>query len=106
MLDKPFTYWFALATAAAFVFERHKQKPLVSRLAIVSISAGIGHSLAPDFAIWTERSETMAVMLLTPLGYGLLSSLMALVSDRKEVIAVISALLPGGGDRRNGGDEE
>lgn len=103
-MDKPFTYWVALITAMALVFERHKGKSAISRLLIMSISAGIGHSLAPDVAAYLQRSETMAVMILTPLGYALATTMMALVSDRQWIKDVLTARLGGGGSGPSNGE--
>jgi hypothetical protein len=101
-LDKPLGYWIALITAMALVFERHKGKSALSRLVIMSISAGIGHSLAPEVALWLNRSETMAVMLLTPLGYAIATTAMAIISDRQWIKELISARLGAGGSSKEG----
>ena len=83
MLNKPIEFWIALAAAALFVYERSNDKPVFSRLILVAISAGLGYSLAPDMAAWTGRSETLAAVILTTLGYLTLDFASALFADRE-----------------------
>lgn len=91
MLDKSLDFWIALAASTLFVYEKSNDRPLLSRLALVAISAGLGYSLAPDVAGWTGRSETLAAVVLTTLGYLVLDFMSALVADREFIKEVIKA---------------
>lgn len=81
-MNKPHEFWIALAAGLLIVFERHREKSLVSRMLISAISGGIGYSIAPDVAAWVGRSETLAVMILTAFGYAIIDLTFALVADR------------------------
>ena len=96
MFDKPITYYIALGTGALIVVDRHKGKPFRSRALIAAISAGIGHSTAPDIAAYLGRSETLAVMIMTALGYLIMDGHWALFSDREWLKEFIRAKIGGG----------
>lgn len=97
MIDRPVEFFIALFTGMAVVFERHKNKPLLSRTLISSISGGIGYSFAKDFAEMTGRSETLCVMLLTAVGYLLIDSAMSLISDREFLKQIVLSRIGKGG---------
>lgn len=101
MFDKPITYYIALGTGALIVVDRHKGKPFRSRALIAAISAGIGHSTAPDIAAYLGRSETLAVMIMTALGYLIMDGLWALFSDREWLKEFIRAKIGEGSDMRH-----
>lgn len=96
MFEKPLTYWIALATGALIVIDRHRGKPYRARALIAAISAGIGHTTAADVAAYFSRSETLAVMIMTALGYLIMDSLWALFSDREWLRDFIRSRLGGG----------
>lgn len=81
-MQKPVEYWIALAVGVLIVIERHREKSLLSRTFIAAISGGFGYSLAPDVAAWANRSETLAVMILTAFGYAIIDLTFALIADR------------------------
>lgn len=81
-MQKPVEYWIALAVGVLIVIERHREKSLLSRTVIAAISGGFGYSLAPDVAAWANRSETLAVMILTAFGYAIIDLTFALIADR------------------------
>ena len=93
---KPIEYCVALVTGMLIVVDRHRNKGALSRALVAAISGGIGHSLSADFAAWTGRSETLAVMILTAVGYLLMDTLMALVSDREWIKEILKSKLTGG----------
>jgi len=81
MMTKPIEFWLALCAGVLIVIERHREKPMLSRAAIAGASGCMGASLAPDFALWTGRSETIGVMLITALGYLAMDIGTAVISD-------------------------
>lgn len=95
-MEKPVEYWVALATGALIVYERQRCKPMVSRVLIAAISAGIGYALAPDVAEFTGRSEIIAIMLLTAFGYLIVDVATALIADREFLKDLIRARLGSG----------
>lgn len=95
-MSKPIEFWIALVVGVLIVIERHREKSAVARAVIAAISGGIGYSMAPEFAAWTGRSETLAVMVLTAFGYLLLDLGAALIADRSLIKDVIRRRLGGG----------
>lgn len=89
--SEPPEFWIALIAGVLIVVERHKEKPMLSRLSIGAISAGIGYSLAGELAEFTGRSKVLAVMILTTLGYLVIETL----SDRKFIREILFARLGG-----------
>ncbi|EAU45061.1 hypothetical protein [Salipiger bermudensis] len=89
VLGKPLEFWVALAAGALIVIERNRARPFVGRVFIAAISAGIGYSQTPEVALWTGRSETLVVMVLTAFGYMLLDIVAAVLADREFVKSII-----------------
>lgn len=94
-MTKPLEYWIALIVGVLIVIERHREKSLLSRVGIASISGGFGYSLAPEAASWSGRSETLAVMILTTFGYAVIDLTFALIADRKLLRDIIRRRLGG-----------
>lgn len=94
-MNKPLEYWIALVVGVLIVIERHREKSLLSRVGIASISGGFGYSLAPEAAAWSGRSETLAVMILTAFGYAVIDLTFALIADRKLLRDIIRRRLGG-----------
>lgn len=93
MFGKPLEYWVAFLTAILIVFDRHREKGLLSGMLYAAISGGIGYSMAPDLAAWMGRSEILAVMILTAFGYALIDVGMALISDRQRLVEDIRNII-------------
>jgi len=89
MLGKPIEFWIAIFAASLYVFDRAREKPLLSRLTVVAVSAGLGTSVAPDAMALTGLSETLCAVLLTTLGYLVLDFLTAIIGDREFLKSVI-----------------
>ena len=94
-MGKPYEFWIALVAGVLLVIERHKEKTMFARVLIASISGGIGYSMAPEAALWTGRSETLAVMLLTAFGYLAMDILTGIIADREFVKQIILQKLGG-----------
>lgn len=96
MMNKPVEWYIALAAAMGYVWLQHKEKPWYARVAIASVSGGIGYSLAPEFAEVTGRSEFLGVLLVTAFGYVVLDVIGAILMDRKLLKDVLKSRLGGG----------
>lgn len=94
-MNKPIEFWVALGVGALIVLERHKDKPVISRMMITAISAGIGYALAPEAAEMTGRSEVLAVMILSAFGYMIIDITTSLIADREFLKDIIKARLGG-----------
>lgn len=94
-MNKPLEYWIALAVGILVVIERHREKSLLARTGIAAISGGFGYSLAPEAALWSGRSETLAVMILTAFGYAMIDLVFAVIADRKLLREIIRRRLGG-----------
>jgi len=89
MMPKTVEWWLALASASLYVFLRSTDKPLTSRLTMTVISAGLGHTLAPEVAALTGHGDLLSLVLVTSLGYIALDFASALISDRALLIDLI-----------------
>lgn len=98
-MTRPPEYYVALATGVAIVYLRYMTEPLRRRLLISSISGGIGFSLSKEVAEYFNRSETIAVMLLTAIGFVVLEVL----TDKKLLRSIILSRLGDGGRNDNAG---
>lgn len=83
MLGKPFEFWIGLLGAALYVFERHRDIPLLRRTMLVATSALLGVALAPDLAALSGYGEAVCVVAITTTGYVALDFVHALIVDRK-----------------------
>lgn len=92
-MHRPIEYWIALATGVLIVLERSRGRPLISRTLVAAISGGVGYVSAPELADWTGRSETLAVMISTALGYLLIDTAASLLADRERVWSVVKAII-------------
>ena len=89
MFGEPIEFWVALFTGVLIVIERNKARPFVGRVFLGAISAGIGYSQTPDVAMWTGRSETLVIMVLTVFGYMALDIAGAVLADRDFIKSII-----------------
>ncbi|WP_010137608.1 hypothetical protein [Oceanicola sp. S124] len=96
MEGRPYEFWIALLTGMLIVFERHRDKPVFARAVIAAISGGIGFSMAPDLSEWLNRSETLAAMILTALGYLVIDVAASIIADRDFLKDFIKSRLGGG----------
>jgi hypothetical protein len=90
---KPIEFWIALIAGVLFVIERHKEKPLLSRILIGAISGGIGFSLAEEVSSMSGWGETVLVMVLTGLGYAILDIAASIFADRELAADAVKGFL-------------
>ena len=79
---KPWEYWLAVAAAALYVSDRHREPPLRGRVLMVAGSSGLGVSLSADVAAWGGWPETVVAVLLIAVGYLVLDMGTAILQDR------------------------
>lgn len=97
MPEKPIEYWIALCAAMLFVIMQHKEKPFWARVAIAGVSGGIGYAVGPEIAASISwLGEAGAVIMTVGLGYGILDTALAIVSDRRTVAEILRSRLGGG----------
>ena len=97
MMNKPIEFWVALMAAIAFVANRNKSEPFITRIVIAGISGGLGFSLSAEMSEWWGKSEILVVILLTALGYIALEVLVAIVADKDLMIDFIRKQIGKGG---------
>lgn len=96
-MDKPLQFWIALIVGMAIVYERNREKPKKSRAIMAAISGGMGYALAPELAQWVGRSEIIAAMLVSALGFLVIDVAASLIANRELIKEIVKMRLGGGG---------
>lgn len=94
-MTKPMEYYIALAAGMGFVVLQHKGKRAIIRTAIAGISGGFGYAMAPDIALYLERSETLTVALTTAFVYIVFDTAGSIIADRDAIMGALKARMGG-----------
>ncbi|HEY9819098.1 MAG TPA: hypothetical protein V6D20_25295 [Candidatus Obscuribacterales bacterium] len=92
-MSKPTEFWIALVVGALVVIERNREKPLITRIIIAVISAGLGYTLSADAADHFGRSETFWAVVITSFGHLVFDLIASIFSDREFIIESIRGFL-------------
>lgn len=92
MFGRSAEFWVGLLAAAAFVFMRHKDNPLPSRLIITGISASLGFSLTDEF-VGPDRGESLVAVVVVVFSYLILDVGSMIVTDKDFRADLLNILL-------------
>lgn len=93
--DRPPEFWAGLIAATMFVFNKSEGRRLMKRTTEAGVSGGIGYAAAPWVAERAGGSETIAVIVVTSVGYLLLEVITSIVADRAFIKDLIKQRLGG-----------
>ncbi len=100
MIQEEHKFWVALASAAAWVYLRHRGKSYIERLAITAISSGLGASLADELARETGRGKILAVVVITVSIWVVLDIGSSILADKQSIKDALLRRLSGGGGKK------